>query len=80
MAGSWQNFVLKELQIQESVQGKPPYWVVQAGLLTPLIFAQHCLCPLAAFTFGAYFLHNGRQWQWICEFYTDNFKGIFGDM
>ena len=26
------------------------YWVVQAGLLTPLTFTQHRLCPLAAFT------------------------------
>ena len=37
------------------------YWVIQAGLLTPLTFAQHRLSPLAAFTSGAYFLHNGRQ-------------------
>ena len=25
---------------------------------------------MAAFTSGAYFLHNERWWQWICEFYT----------
>ena len=37
------------------------YWAIQAGLLTPLTFAQHCLSPLAAFTSGAYFLHNGRR-------------------
>ena len=37
------------------------YWAIQAGLLTPLTFAQHCLSPLAAFTAGAYFLHNGRR-------------------
>ena len=37
------------------------YWAVQAGLLTPLTFAQHRLSPLAAFTSGVYFLHNGRQ-------------------
>ena len=55
------------------------YWAIQAGLLTPLIFAQHRFSPLAAFTSGAYFLHNGRRWQWICEFYIANFKGIFGD-
>ena len=36
------------------------YWVVQAGLLTPLTFAWHCLSPLAAFTSVAYFLHSGR--------------------
>ena len=54
------------------------YWAVQAGLLTPLTFARHRLSPLAAFTSGAYFLHNGRRWQWICEFYTTNLKGIFG--
>ena len=56
-----------------------PYWAVQAGLLTPLTFVWHRLSPLAAFTSGAYFLHNGRRWQWICEIYTANFKGIFGD-
>ena len=55
-------------------------WVVQAGLLTTLTFAWHRLSPLAAFTSGAYFLHNGRWWQWICEFYTVNFKGIFGGL
>ena len=54
------------------------YWAVQAGLLTPLTFARHHLSPLAAFTSGAYFLHNGSRWQWICEFYTANFKDIFG--
>ena len=54
------------------------YWAIQAGLFTPFIFARHRLSPLAAFTSGAYFLHNGRRWQWICEFYTANFKGIFG--
>ena len=48
------------------------------GLLTPLTSAWHRLSPLAAFTSGAYFLHNGRLWQWICEFYTANFKDIFG--
>ena len=36
-------------------------WAVQVGLLTPLTFAQHHLSPLAAFTSGAYFLHNGRR-------------------
>ena len=39
------------------------YWAVQAGLLTPLTFARHRLGPLAAFTSGAYFLHNGRRRQ-----------------
>ena len=34
------------------------YWAFQAGLLTPLTFAQHRLSPLAAFTSGAYFFHN----------------------
>ena len=37
------------------------YWVIQAGLLSPLTFARHRLSPLAAFTSGAYFLHNGRR-------------------
>ena len=54
------------------------YWAIQAELLTPLTFARHRLSPLAAFTSGAYFLHNGRRWQWIWEFYTASFKGIFG--
>ena len=36
-------------------------WAVQAGLLTPLTFARHQLSPFAAFTSGAYFLHNGRR-------------------
>ena len=53
------------------------YWVIQAGLLTPLTFAWHHLSPLAAFTSSVYFLHSGRRWQWICEFYTANAKGIF---
>ena len=35
------------------------YWAVQVGLLTPLTFARHHLSPLATFTSGAYFLHNG---------------------
>ena len=39
------------------------YWAIQAGLLTPVTFAQHRLNPLAAFTSGVYFLHNGRRWQ-----------------
>ena len=56
------------------------YWPVQEGFLTPLTFARHHLSPLAAFTSGAYFLHNERQWWWICEFYTANFKGIFGGL
>ena len=37
------------------------YWAIQAGLLTPLTFARHRLSHLAAFTSGAYFLHNGRR-------------------
>ena len=37
------------------------YCAVQAGLVTPLTFTRHHLSPLAAFTSGAYFLHNGRQ-------------------
>ena len=37
------------------------YWAIQAGLLTPLNFARHRLGPLAAFTSGAYFLHNGMR-------------------
>ena len=37
------------------------YWAIQAGLLTRLTFARYRLSPLAAFTSGAYFLHNGRR-------------------
>ena len=37
------------------------FWAVQAGLLTPLTFAQHRLSPLAAFSYSVYFLHNGMQ-------------------
>ena len=37
------------------------YWAIRAGLLTPFTFARHRLSPLAAFTSGAYFLHNGRR-------------------
>ena len=37
------------------------YWAIQAGLLTPLTFAQHRLNPLATFTSSVYFLHNGRR-------------------
>ena len=36
------------------------YWAIQAGLLTPLTFVRHRSSPLAAFTPGVYFLHNGR--------------------
>ena len=45
----------------QAVGEESDYWAVQAGLLTPLTFAQHRLSPLAAFTSGAYFLHNGRR-------------------
>ena len=37
------------------------YWLVQVGLLTPLTFTWHHLSPLAAFTSGPYFVHNGRR-------------------
>ena len=42
------------------MEGLCYYWAIQAELLTSLTFARHCLSPLAAFTSGAYFLHNGR--------------------
>ena len=51
------NFVL----LRNSRFNFPCYWAIQAGLLTPLTFARHRLSPLAAFTSGAYFLHNGRR-------------------
>ena len=34
------------------------YWAIQAGLLTSLTSAQHCLSPLAAFTSSVYFVHS----------------------
>ena len=37
------------------------YWTIQAGLLTPLIFARNLLSHLSVFTFGAYFFHSGRR-------------------
>ena len=37
------------------------YWAIQAGLLTTLTFDWHRLSTLAAFTSGAYFLHNGMR-------------------
>ena len=48
--------------------------------LTPLTFARHRLSPLATFTSGAISSQwkAVTHWQWICEFYTANFKGIFG--
>ena len=39
------------------------YWVVQVGWLTPLTITRHGLNPLAVFTSGTYFLHNGMRWQ-----------------
>ena len=44
-----------------SPKGFYTYWAIQAGLLTPLTFAQHHLSPLAAFTSGSYFHHNGMR-------------------
>ena len=70
------NFSKTEVRDKESDRSTPPNWAIQVGL-TPLTFVWHRLSPLAAFTSGAYFLHNGRQWQWICKFYTANVKGIF---
>ena len=68
----------EDCEFVEKMHFGASYWAIKAGLLTPLTFAWHRLSPLAAFISGAYFLHNGRWWQWICEFYTANFKGIFG--
>ena len=51
----WFNSVIK------CVDPLTYYWAVQAGLLTPLTFARHCLSPLAAFTSGVYFLNNGNH-------------------
>ena len=85
----WRNIIMKNTEKNEghrltmtlALKNKTKnvsYWAVQARLLTPLTFARHCFSPLAAFTSCAYFLHNGRLWQWICKFYTSNFKDIFG--
>ena len=56
----------EELELKNSnsktyLTASPCYWVIQAGLLTPLTFTRHRLSSLAAFTSGAYFLHNGRR-------------------
>ena len=78
---TWQNETEKRKKTTTASNNNealvPLYWAIQAGLLTPLTFARHRLSPLAAFTSGAYYLHNGRRWLWICEFYTANVKGIF---
>ena len=50
------------------------YWAIQAGLLTPLTFARHRLSPLAAFTSGAYFLHNGSE---FANFTLTTLKAFF---
>ena len=52
------------------------YWVVQVGWLTPLTITQHGLNPLAVFTSGTYFLHNGMQWQWICRVTVPTLKAF----
>ena len=54
----------------------PDYWAVLVWLLTPLTFTRLCFSPLAVFTYGGYFLHSERRWQWIHEVYRANFKGI----
>ena len=53
------------------------YWAVQAGLLTPLTFAQHRLSPMAAFTSGAYFLHNGRCDSEFANFTLPTLKAVW---
>ena len=55
--------ILQEVYVPNSThrQVTTNYWAVQVGLLTPLTFDRHHLSPLAAFTSGAYFLHNGRR-------------------
>ena len=55
------------------------YWAILAGLLT-LDFCPALHKSLGCFYFRCVLLHNGRRWQWICEFYTDNFKDIFGGL
>ena len=61
---TWQNETEKRKKTTTASNNNealvPLYWAIQAGLLTPLTFARHRLSPLAAFTSGAYFLHNGR--------------------
>ena len=53
-----------------------PSRAVQSGL-TPLTFNFHRLSPLTVFTSRAYFLHNRRRRQRICEVYSASFGGIF---
>ena len=48
-------------------------------VVNSLDFCPALLKSLGCFASGKWdFLHNGKQWQWICEFYTANFKVIFG--
>ena len=48
-------------------------------VVNSLDFCLALLKSLGCFTSGKWdFLHSGRQWQWICEFYTTSYKVIFG--
>ena len=48
------------------------------GVVNSLVFyfTQHRLRPLAVFTSGMYFLHNGRWWQWIHEVTAPTLKAF----
>ena len=48
------------------------------GVVNSLDFCPASLKSLGCFYFQCVFLHNGRRRQWICKFFTANFKGIFG--
>ena len=56
---------------------KLAYWVVQVELLPPLTFAQHQLSPLAVFTSGACFLHNGRGNNKFVKFTVPTLKAFW---
>ena len=60
-----------------SQTGSHLYWAIQAGLLTPLTFARHRLSPLAAFTSGSYFLHEGGDSE-FANFTLPTFKAFGG--
>ena len=40
----------------------------------PMTFTRHHLSPLAGFTSGAYFSHNGRRWQCTGEVYSTGYN------
>ena len=58
-------------------QGATDYWVIQAGLLTPLTFARHRLSPLAAFaSVHTFFTMEGDDSEFV-NFTLPTLKAFF---